>query len=173
MADDLLTFAEAIAKVEDDFWDRPDRRKRKRDKENPSDLSSWNDTYGRFYRHLPAEHLVNIKDLFTVVSRWKKGTKTYKGVVSAMKKLSTLSKRKDIYEELSNLDTAQTEYKDLQNATLKDFLTWRDKALGITASLHRNASIGVRKDWLWVFSMQVVYGLRIHEVFAIANAFEP
>jgi hypothetical protein len=49
-----------------------------------------------------------------------------------MKKLSALSKRKDIYQELSSLDVAQTEYKDLQNATLRDFLIWRNKALGIT-----------------------------------------
>ncbi|NJO97457.1 MAG: hypothetical protein HC764_16825 [Pleurocapsa sp. CRU_1_2] len=36
IVDDNLTFAEAIAKVEADFWSRPDRRKRKRDKNNPS-----------------------------------------------------------------------------------------------------------------------------------------
>ena len=173
LADDRLTFAEAIAKVENDFWGRPDRRKRKRDRSNPSDISSWNDTYGRFYKYLPKNKLMSTKAITEVLSKWKRGTKTYKGVVSAMKKLSTLSKRKDIYEELSNLDVTQTEYKDLQNATLKDFLAWRDETLGITASLHPNASIDVRKAWLWVFSMQVVYGLRIHEVFAIANAFEP
>ena len=42
---DLLTFRDVIALVEDDFWSRNDRRKQKRDENNPSDLSSWNDTY--------------------------------------------------------------------------------------------------------------------------------
>ena len=102
----------------------------------------------------------------------EKGTKTYKGVVSAMKKLATLNRRKDIYDELNELDVTQIEYKQLQNATLKDFLEWRDRVLGITASLHPNTHLDIRKAWLWVFSIQVVYGLRIHEVFAIANAFE-
>ena len=31
LEDDRITFGEAIKKVEDDFWSRPDRRKRKRD----------------------------------------------------------------------------------------------------------------------------------------------
>ncbi|NJK58507.1 MAG: hypothetical protein HC939_22270, partial [Pleurocapsa sp. SU_5_0] len=173
IADDRLTFGEAIAKVEADFWSRPDRRKRKRDKNNPSDLTSWHDTYKRFYKHLPSAKNLNIPDIMTVIDKWNRGTKTYKGVVSAMKKLVSINHRQDIRDKLSELDVSQPDYKDLQSVTLEDFLTWRDKTLGITASLHPNAHLSVRKAWLWVFSIQVVYGLRIHEVFAIANAFEP
>jgi hypothetical protein len=33
--------------------------------------------------------------------------------------------------------------------------------------------LDIRKSWLWVFSMQVVYGLRISEVFAITNLTQP
>ncbi len=172
LVDDQITFAEAIKKVEDDFWSRPDRRKRERNKDNPSDICSWNDTYGRFYKRLPLENNINSQDIKETIKNWKKGTKTYKGVVSAMKKLATLNRRKDIYDELNELDVTQIEYKQLQNATLKDFLEWRDRVLGITASLHPNTHLDIRKAWLWVFSIQVVYGLRIHEVFAIANAFE-
>ncbi|NJO94636.1 MAG: hypothetical protein HC764_00005, partial [Pleurocapsa sp. CRU_1_2] len=173
LKDDRLTFGEAIAKVEADFWSRPDRRKRKRDKNNPSDLTSWHDTYKRFYKHLPSAKNLNIPDIMTVIDKWNRGTKTYKGVVSAMKKLVSINHRQDIRDKLSELDVSQPDYKDLQSVTLEDFLTWRDKTLGITASLHPNAHLSVRKAWLWVFSIQVVYGLRIHEVFAIANAFEP
>jgi hypothetical protein len=172
LADDRLTFGEATAKVENDFWSRPDRRRRERNKHNPSDISSWNDTYGRFYKHLPSDKIITIQDVKKTIDKWKRGTKTYKGVVSAMKKLAIMSHRKDIYNELDNLDITQTEYKDLHNATLKDFLDWRDKTLGVTTELHPNVHLSTRKAWLWVFSMQVVYGLRIHEVFAIANAFE-
>ncbi len=172
LVDDQITFGEAIKKVEDDFWSRPDRRKRERNKDNPSDICSWNDTYGRFYKRLPLENNINSQDIKETIKNWKKGTKTYKGVVSAMKKLATLNRRKDIYDELNELDVTQIEYKQLQNATLKDFLEWRDRVLGITASLHPNTHLDIRKAWLWVFSIQVVYGLRIHEVFAIANAFE-
>jgi hypothetical protein len=173
LVDDRLTFGEAIAKVEDDFWGRPDRRKRKRDKDSPSDLSSWHDTYSRFYRHLPSAKNVNITDIQATISKWNRGTKTYKGVVSAMKKLASINHRQDIHDKLSELDVTQTEYKELQNVNLEDFLKWRDEALGITQSLHSNAKLEIRQAWLWTFSIQVVYGLRIHEVFAIANAFEP
>jgi hypothetical protein len=173
LVDDQLTFEEAIAKVEADFWNRPDRRKRKRDKANPSDQSSWGDTYERFYKHLPVTKNLNITDIMTVIDKWNRGTKTYKGVVSSMKKLATLNNRKDIHDKLSELDVAQTEYKELQNVNLEDFIKWRDETLGITQSLHVNSKLEIRQAWLWVFSIQVVYGLRIHEVFAIANAFEP
>ena len=79
---DLLTFRDAIAQrllrrprsaslreiaiIEDDFWSRPDRRKQKRDKNNPSDLSSWNDTYNRFYKYLPQNKPVNLKYIQTI-----------------------------------------------------------------------------------------------------------
>jgi hypothetical protein len=171
--DDRMTFGEAIAKVEDDFWSRPSRTKRKRDRENPSDLNSWYDTYARFYKHLPNTRSINIADLQMVTSKWKRGTKTYKGAVSAMKKMASINHRQDIYDGLNELDTSQTEYRELQSITLGEFLNWRDKVLNLKLCQHPNTNIETRKAWLWVFSMQVVYGLRIHEVFAVANAFEP
>jgi integrase len=173
ITNDLITFAEAIAKVEDDFWSRPDRRRRDRSKDNPSDQSSWHDTYGRFYRHLSQDKNANLPDIQNVIEKWKKGTKTYKGAVCAMKRLLRYTKNQDIINALNELDVTQTKYKDLQAITLKDFLNWRDETLGITASLHPSVQLDVRKAWLWVFSVQVVYGLRIHEVFAIKNLTEP
>jgi integrase len=173
LADDRLTFAKAIAVVENNFWNRLDRRKRERNKDNPSDQSSLYDTYSRFYKHLPNEKALDLNLMLAVINRYEKGTKTYGGVVSAMKKLAEANKRYDIHKELENLDVIQTKFKELQNATLEEFLNWRDKTLGRTEELRTNTRIDVRKAWLWVFSMQVIYGLRIHEVFAIANADKP
>jgi uncharacterized protein YhaN len=51
IANDLLTFAEAI--VEAEFWGRPSRTRRRRDRNNPSVRSSWYEVYGRFYKLLP------------------------------------------------------------------------------------------------------------------------
>ena len=128
LKNDQRTFIQAIIEVKRNFWNRPDRRKRKRDRSNPSDRSSWYDTYGRFYKHLPEYKTLNLKDIQDVIAKWNKSTKTYKGVVSAMKKLAETNRRKDIHEELSTLDVTQTEFKEMQNATLKDFLNWRNKA---------------------------------------------
>ncbi|MGF1539220.1 MAG: hypothetical protein ACFCU5_02025 [Pleurocapsa sp.] len=161
LENDLKTFGECIAVVEDDFWSRPDRRKRKRDKSNPSDLSSWYDTYERFYKHLPHETIINLKDILTVINRQNKGTKTYKGVVSAMKRLARMNHQKTILDELDNLDVTQVEYRKLQAITLDEFLEWRDRVLGITTELHPNANLDVRKAWLWVFSMQVGIPLEV------------
>ncbi len=162
-----------IALIEDDFWARPDRRGRKRDKNNPSDLSSWNDAYKRFYKHLPQDKTVNLKDIQITLERWRRGTKSYKSAVSVFKKLARVANQNSILESLDKLDVAQTEFRELQSATLEDFLEWRDRVLGITVELHPNADLDTRKAWLWAFSIQVVYGLRIHEVFAIQNLDKP
>jgi hypothetical protein len=111
---DVFTFGEAIAKVEQEFWNRPDRRKRKRDRNNPSDKSSWNHTYGRFYKLLNSESTVKLEDILEAISNQKQGTKTYKGIVSAMKKLCRKANREDILHELNKLDVFQTEFLDLQ-----------------------------------------------------------
>ena len=169
LVDDRLTFAEAIAKVEIDYWERPSRTKRKRDKNNPSDLSSWHRTYGCFYQHLPQNKLVNFVDILSVIEKQKKGTRNFKYVVSAMKKLARVIKRQSLINELDDLNVVQTKNADLQTVTLKEFLEWRNEVLGAKNTLHKNADMENRKAWLWVFAMQTVYGLRINEVFAIKN----
>lgn len=166
---DLITFGEAIARVENDFWSRSDRRDRARDKNNPSDITSWDDTYGRFYKLLPQDKAVNLSDILTAINAKEKGTKTFKGIVSAMKALVRLNKRRDILEELDVINTKVFKKRTRQRTTLEEFLIWRDKALGITENLHPNADVKTRQRWLWALSTQLAYGLRIHEVFAIQN----
>jgi hypothetical protein len=123
---DLLTFREAIAIIQDDFWNRSDRRKQKRDRNNPSDISSYNDTYNRFYKHLPLDKAINQKDILEALSHWNKGTKSYKSAISVFKKIARVSNKDNIVETLDKLDTTQTEFKKLQSATLEGFLEWRD-----------------------------------------------
>ena len=173
LADDVLTFGEAIKKVEDDFWGRPNRRKEPRDKNNPSHVQSWNITYGDFYKRLPQKNRVSLKDISKTLGTWRKGTKAYIGAVSAMKKLVRITKSRDIILALEDVDCTQTEFAELQTINLEQFLEWRNNTLGINKTLHTNARLGVRKAWLWVFSMQIIYALRISEVFAIKNLFEP
>ena len=172
LANDQITFAEAIALVEEDFWSRPSRTKRKRDRNNVSDQSSWNRTYGCFYKLLPQDKKINLDDIMKTIEIQKKGTRNYKYVVFALKKLARVNKRLNILSELDNINTIQTEIADLQTVKLAQFLDWRDKTLGIGEELHNNVNLELRKAWLWVFSMQVVYGLRINEVFAVKNLTE-
>ena len=172
LTDDVLTFGEAIKKVEDDFWSKPSRTKRERSKNNPSDQSSWTETYGRFLEALPKANKVNPSDITTSLQKWEKGRRSYKYAVSAYKKLCRVIKRQDLLDLLDDIDITQTKVTNLQSITLDDFLNWRSKLTGETASLHKNSHLEIRRPWIWVFSMQVVYGLRISEVFAVKNLFE-
>ena len=173
LVDDRLTFGEAIKRVEDDFWSRLSRTKRKRDKSNPSDQASLIRTYTCFFKHLPETKEVNLTDIMKVIDMQQKGTKNYRYVVGAMKKLVELAKKRDLYSELKDIDITQTVFMDLQSIDLEDFLAWTQEALGITDELPPNAQIEVRRDWIWTFSIQIIYALRINEVFAIKNLFEP
>jgi hypothetical protein len=173
LVDDRLTFGEAIVKVEDDFWSRPSRTKQKRDRNDPSDLDSWYRTYGCFYQHLPENKLMNFGDILSVINQQEKGTRNYKYVVSAMKKLARMNNRLDALTSLENINCEQTKFAELQNIDLEEFFSWRDRTLGITSSLGERANLASRKAWLWVFSTQIVYALRISEVFAIKNLTEP
>jgi hypothetical protein len=173
LVDDRLTFGEAIAIVEADFWSRLSRTKNKRDKDSPSDINSYRETYGKFYKHLPLDKLLTQQGIQVVIDKYKKGTRTYRYVVSAMKKLALMNHRRDIHDKLSQLDIAQTEFNELQTLSLEDFLAWRSKVLGIGVTLDRRCKIESRKAWIWVFSVQIVYGLRLSEVFAIKNLTEP
>ena len=60
----LLTFKDAIAVVEDDFWRRRDRRGNKRIKGHPSHEASYKRTYGDFYALLPQNKTINFKRNF-------------------------------------------------------------------------------------------------------------
>ena len=172
---DLITFGEAIKLVEDEFWRSKSRTtKRKRDRCNPSDQVSWDRVYWEYYKHLPPEKAMNAPDFIAVLERWESGTKSYKDAVSAMRKLARLAENTVCIEKLNKIDSKQTEFRqDLQTIDIDEFLAIRNKVLGITEELHPSADLDSRKDWMWVFSTQMVYGLRINEVFAIQNLTKP
>ena len=171
---DVLTFGEVIARIENEYFDSYRLFKKppeKRDRNHPSDQKSWHNSYYIYYRYLPSGKQVNLKDIQSVLSRWKQGSKSYKDAVSVMKKLARIAKRKDILDDLEDINGKQTIFRKKQTIGLDEFLDWHDKALGITEELHPNANLDSRKKWLWVFSMCIQYGMRISEVFAIKNLY--
>lgn len=172
LTDDRLTFGEAVKKVEDDFWSRLSRTKRKRDRSSPSDIDSWLVTYGDFYKHLPSDKVMNLADILTAINTRVKGKRVYGYAVSAMKKLCRVNKKHSFLDALEDIDATQTEFLELQSIDLNQFLAWHDKVSGKSEKLHKNARLDVREAWLWVFSTQIVYALRINEVFAIKNLFK-
>ncbi len=171
---DVRTFGEVIAQIENEYFDGYRLFKKppeKRDRNNISDKASYHTVYGQYFRHLPEDKLINLKDIYSVLSNWEVGTKTYKDAVSAMKKLARISKKKNVLGELENINSKQTKFLKKQTLSLQDFLEWHNKTLGITEELHPRANLNARKSWLWVFSMCIQYGMRISEVFAIKNLY--
>ena len=122
---DVLTFGEVITKIENEFFDGYRLFKKppeKRDRNHPSDKTSWHKVYFAYYRYLPSDKPINLKDILDTLSSWKQGTKSYKDAVSVMKKLARTAKRKDILDELDELKSKQTEFRKKQTIGLDDFL---------------------------------------------------
>lgn len=166
---DLITFREAIQKVEDYFWSSFTTKRQPRDRNNASHQTSWNDAYGRHFKLLPLDNPINYPDIVRVIEQKPKGTKTYKMAVRAMRKLAQINHLSSINKELEKIDITQVKFKeDLQKFTIEDFLQIKEQILNVPPN-DKRFHLDSRRAWMFVFSMQVVYGLRISEVFAVQN----
>jgi len=170
---DLITFGDAIAKVEKEYWDGRTKRRQRRDTNNASHQSSWRETYNDFYKLLPQDTIVNLPNILSVINSKKQGTKSFKGCLCAMKKLAETIGDNSLLGKLKEVDGTQTEFReDLQTLSIEEFLKLREEVLNVPLTDKRYKPDS-RKCWLWVFSMQLVYGFRVHEVFAVQNIDKP
>ena len=164
-----ITFAEAIAQVETDYWGAIDRKRRLRDRTSVSQQATYKSTYGRFYALLPAARVFNTQDLLDTLATKERGTKVYGDCLYAFKRLTQGVNHTPSIEALAQIKHTQVKFRELQNAELESFLMWMHQC-----RLSAGERYAERRDqWLWVFSMQLCYGFRIHEVFAIANLDKP
>jgi hypothetical protein len=170
---DLMTFGDAIAKVEKDYWDGRTKRRQQRDRSSISQQNTWDAVYGHDYKLLPRNAVVNLTDILLVVNSKRKGSKCFKNCLCAMKKLAEIIGNTDILAHLKEIDGTQTEFrKNLQSVSIDGFLKFREDVLNVPCG-NKRYDLEQRRSWLWVFSMQVVYGFRVHEVFAIQNIDKP
>lgn len=170
---DLMTFSEAIARVEKEYWEGRTKRRQQRDRSNISQQRSWDVVYGSYYKLLPQNTNVNLSDILSVVNGKKQGTKCFKNCLCAMKKLAETVNNIDLLSRLKEINGTQTVFRDdLQSISIDEFLELRDDILNIPDD-DKRYHLESRKRWLWVFSMQAVYGFRVHEVFAIQNIDKP
>lgn len=169
---DLMTFGEAVTKVEKEYWDGHTKRRQQRDKNNASHQYSWRCVYGHYFKLLPQSTVVNLADILLAVNSKQKGTKCFKNCLCAMRKLAETIGNSDILSCLKEIDGTQTHFReDLQSISVDEFLKFHEEILVVSGDKRYN--LESRKRWLWVFSMQLVYGFRVHEVFAIQNLDEP
>lgn len=160
-----VTFAEAIAKIETDYWQGIDRKLRLRDRANISQQATYKSVYGRFYALLPAAKKFNAEDLLSALNTKERGSKTYGECLYALKRLAVEAGHVPSIEALARVKHVQTQFRELQNAELESFLMWMLQCRLSAGKKYAHR----REQWLWVFAMQLIYGFRVHEVFAIAN----
>ncbi|MEG4294705.1 hypothetical protein Q5692_38755 [Microcoleus sp. C2C3] len=166
---DLVTFAEGIAKAEAAYWAGTDKKHRLRDRTSISQQATYKSVYGRFYVLLPQQRLFNAKDLLEALNTKERGTKVYGDCLYAFKKLAAVVGHTNVIEALAAIKHTQIKFRELQNAELDSFLMWMHQC-----RLEAGEKYAHRRDqWLWVFSMQLIYGFRVHEVFAIQNLDKP
>lgn len=164
-----VTFGEAIAKVEENYWSGIDRKRCLRDRTNISQQATYKSVYGRFYALLPAARVFNAQDLLDTLATKERGTKVYGDCLYAFRRLAVEVNHTASIEALGRIKHVQTQFRELQNAELDSFLMWM-----IECRLQAGERYAERREqWLWVFAMQIIYGFRVHEVFAIANLDKP
>jgi hypothetical protein len=166
---DLLTFFEAIVKLEDTYWTQSDKKRQKRDRASISQQATYKSVYGRFYALLSSDKLFNAQDLLDALATKERGTKVYGDCLYAFRKLAATAEHSVAIEALAKVQHTQVKFRDLQNAELDSFLMWM-----LECRLSAGERYAERRgEWMWVFAMQLIYGFRVHEVFAIANLTEP
>jgi hypothetical protein len=164
-----VTFGEAIAKQADIYWFGVDRGRRFRDRTSISQQATYKSVYGRFYALLPQDKLFNTQDLLDALATKERGTKVYGDCLFAFHKLAAVAEHSGAIEALAKIQHVQVKFRELQNAELDSFLMWM-----LQCRLSAGERYAERREqWLWVFAMQLIYGFRVHEVFAIQNLDKP
>ncbi|MDY7008892.1 MAG: hypothetical protein SWX82_34535 [Cyanobacteriota bacterium] len=179
IADDVITFGEAIKCVEDYFFSGYSQSYPRVNDKNHSKWNSWwssyDSVYYQYFKHLPLKQTINFSDMFDVINSKCAGSSARNRCIQAMKKLCECAGIDSIKSELCKLDKRILSHRNPQTIGINDFVELHDAVWehGVNSSTYTKRHLETRRRWLWTFSMQVVYGLRIHEVFAIANIDEP
>ena len=172
IVNNCITYREIFETIEAKYWNgRNKNTKRKRSKDNVSDIASFNLTYGKiFKRFTDWDKQPTWDDIKLVLFSWEQGSKLFKDSYSVIKRIINYCPNSDrLLALLSEIDYKQTEFRNKQSISLNQFLDWHNKALSDALPHH----LEIRRSWLWVASMCVVYGLRPSEIAAALNLTKP
>ncbi|MEM1971129.1 MAG: hypothetical protein QXM92_01530 [Candidatus Anstonellales archaeon] len=179
VVDDGITVQEAIKVVYQDFFNRRDRRKLTRRKSSKSDNKCWYRMYGFYYSKLNPKAKVTFSllketlDIYGIdddTGQTNLYLRRYQEMLYAFIKLCKLNKLKGIAGQLEDLKVTKDQWKvqkrPRQKAmTAKEFYYLRKRVLEEATLRNRET----REFWMWVFSVQFLYGLRISEILHIKN----
>ncbi|MEM4177866.1 MAG: hypothetical protein QXS29_09920 [Nitrososphaeria archaeon] len=179
VVDDGITVQEAIKVVYQDFFNRRDRRKLTRRKSSKSDNKCWYTMYGYYYSKLNPKAKVTFSllkealDIYGIddeTGQTNRYLRRYQEMLYAFIRLCKLNKLKGIAEQLEELKVPKDQWKvqkipRQKVMTAQEFYYLRKRVLEDATPQTRDA----REFWMWVFSVQFCYALRISEVLHIKN----
>lgn len=172
---DLKTYREIFQEIEDEYFSGYNKfTKRPRSKDISSDQQSFKDYYLHvFNRFENWDNHPEWEDIKTVLSSWRKGTSKYKDGYFVCKKIASKSgNARKLLAILDEIDYKQTVYQEKQSLNIDDFETWYKEKYENIPFL-RDDFQKVRKGWLWVTSMCIIYALRPSEIAAALNLDKP
>ncbi len=179
VVDDRITVQEAVRIVYEDYMRRKDRRKLKRKGEQRSTKDTWRNVYGRHFEKLNPKAEITLDllkealDICNIDPETKQPNKyfrKYQKQLRAYIRLCRLNKLRWIAEQLEDLKVPENEwqYQPLESQaplTVEEFYYLRRRVLEDATPRYQED----REFWLWVFSVQFCYGLRISEILMIKN----
>jgi integrase len=173
---DLLTFEQAFEIHRDRYFSRTDKVGRKRDKSSDSNLRSYYNTYYRFFEQIDNKSiLLNSKHILATINNQATSRVKWDCKNAFLNLLDTI-KYKSMYEQVKetteDIKRPKFDENSQQTITLDEWLKLRDSVLKDKGKACQQYRLE-RQSWCWVFSMQIVYGLRISEIWAISNLDKP
>jgi hypothetical protein len=112
------------------------------------------------------------EELKAVFCSYKKGTNSFNKCYYAMRRIAEkCPNNKQLLERFGEIDPKQTQFKDKQSVSWKDFLNWRETMLA--KKMKQGKDTLARKNWLWTTGMCILYSLRPSEIAAAVNLDKP
>jgi hypothetical protein len=176
---DLITFQEAFDYVESWFFGSLDNRGLLRSKTNKSDQRSYSRQYGCNFNIIqnPNEQVKLQIILDSIKSKYpNKYEKRHQECITAFLKLCEVNNLTLIYAQLSKYKIKKenqiVKKRKKQSISLDEFIQFFNLATNNNCSKHELIYLQERKAYFWLFSLQVIYGLRIADTLAIKNIFD-
>ncbi|MEA5578792.1 hypothetical protein [Anabaena sp. UHCC 0451] len=169
---DITTYKEIFEKLSSKYWNNRNKNTgRKRSRDIPNDVNSFNRHYTIVFNKFPSwDKQPKWEDIKQVLFSFEQGTNSFKDAYTILKQVCNLCPNNEtLLEQLADIDATQHEFRDKQSISLDQFLEWHDRALSECTDTRY---LSIRRSWLWVASMCVVYGLRPSEIAAVLNLYQ-
>lgn len=169
---DLITFKDAINKVRVGFFSVADKRGLPRKEDRESDQKSYDRENGRYFNKLPLDKTVNYQILYDTLFGYcdNKNERKFQDCLRAFLRLCEYNELESIHKKLSKLKVSKNKrnpnhkHQKQSPLTIDEFILFRQQIIN-----EDNQYQEEREFWAFIFSMQVLFGLRIGELLSAKN----